>query len=59
MITQFKGERRKDAIINHFSLDIEEGEIFFKFIKDMGYEIGEDDDVIESLHNMWEEQLNK
>lgn len=59
MITQFKGESRKDAIINHFSLDIDEGSRFFAYIKDMGYELGEDDDIIECLYNMWEENNNQ
>lgn len=58
MITQFQGENRKDAIINHFGLDIVEEEQFLKYIQDMGYTIDEDDETIESLHTMWEEKLN-
>lgn len=53
MITQFKGESRKEAIINHFSLDIEEEDQFFKYVTEMGYSIDDEDDVLESLHEMW------
>lgn len=58
MITQFKGESRKQAIANHFSLDINEEKAFFKYITDMGYEIGASDDIIESLHEMWNNNSN-
>jgi hypothetical protein len=49
-ITQFSGEDRKTAIINHFSLDIEEENIFFNFIKDMGYTVDIEDEILESLY---------
>jgi hypothetical protein len=58
MITQFKGESRKLAIVNHFSLDVAEEDRFLKYITDMGYTIDADDETIESLHVMWEEKLN-
>ncbi len=53
MIVQFKGESRKEAIINHFSLDIEEEDLFFKYMADMGYTIDSDDDMLENLYDMW------
>lgn len=59
MIVQFKGESRKQAIVNHFSLDIEDEESFFKYIKEMGYSIDDNDDLIESLHDMWHTQQSK
>ena len=58
MITQFKGETRKQAIINHFSLDISEEQAFLKYIKAMGYTIDSEDSIIEGLHEMWESNLN-
>jgi hypothetical protein len=57
MIVQFQGEDRKEAIVNHFSLDIEEEDLFFQYISDMGYTIDADDEIIESLHNMWYKKL--
>jgi len=57
-ITQFQGESRRDAIINHFSLDIEEECRFFLYIKHMGYTIDADDEIIENLHQMWDEKIN-
>lgn len=59
MITQFKGETRKQAIVSHFSLDIDEERQFISYIGHMGYTIDADDDIIENLHQMWEENLNK
>lgn len=59
MIVQFKGETRRQAIVNHFSLDIEEEEAFFKYMKEMGYSIDTDDDLIESLHDMWYKKQSK
>lgn len=59
MITQFKGESRKDAIVNHFSLDTMEEDKFIAYVKKMGYTIDADDEIIENLHAMWEENLNK
>lgn len=59
MITQFTGETRKDAVINHFGLDIVEEESFLKYIEQIGYSIEIDDDILENLHEMWEENLNK
>lgn len=56
MITKFQGESRKQAIVNHFSLDIEEERLFISYIGYMGYTIDSDDDIIENLHAMWEKQ---
>lgn len=56
MITQFQGESRKQAIVNHFSLDVEEERQFISYIGHMGYTIDSDDDIIENLHSMWEKQ---
>jgi len=53
MITQFQGEDRKQAITNHFSLDIEEEEPFFEFIEEMGYSIDDEDVIIENLYKMF------
>lgn len=53
MIVQFQGEDRKQAIINHFSLDLEEEEEFFVYMDEMGYTIDSDDDILENLHMMW------
>ena len=58
MVTQFQGETRKDAIINHFSLDMVEEDSFLKYISDMGYTIEADDETIESLYEMWEKNIN-
>lgn len=52
IIRQFSGEDRRDAIINHFGLDIEE-ESFFDYIEDMGYSIDNTDEVIENLYKMY------
>lgn len=59
MITQFQGESRKQAIVNHFSLDIDEERQFISYIGHMGYTIDADDDIIENLHHMWEENINQ
>jgi hypothetical protein len=53
MIVQFQGEDRKEAIANHFSLDIEEEDAFFSYVKEMGYTIDDTDEIIESLYEMW------
>ena len=53
MIARFQGEDRKDSIVNHFSLDIEEEDLFFKYVEEMGYSIDDSDDLIESLHKMF------
>lgn len=53
MIILFQGETRKQAITNHFSLDIEDEDLFFDYIKEMGYSIDAEDEIIESLYNMW------
>lgn len=58
MIVQFPGEHRKDAIINHFSLDIEEEEWFLDYIKRMGYSIDDDDEIIENLFKMWNDNAH-
>lgn len=52
MIAQFSGETREEAIVNHFSLDIEEEEQFFQYVKDMGYTIYDSDDILENLIDM-------
>lgn len=61
MLIQFQGEDRKDAIVNHFSLDIEEEYLFFEYIKEMGYTIDSEDELIESLYGMFigKESKNK
>lgn len=56
MIVQFSGEDRKDAIVNHFSLDIEEEDLFFTYITDMGYSIDSEDEILENLIKMWRKQ---
>ena len=56
MITQLQGEDRKDAIVNHFSLDITEEDDFFEFIDEMGYYIDDSDDMIESLYKLFLER---
>lgn len=56
MITQFQGEDRSTAIVNHFSLDIEQEEDFIAFIETMGYTVESDDETIEGLYKMWREQ---
>lgn len=57
-ITQFQGESRKEAIINHFSLDIEEEDEFFQYMEDMGYTIDSPDDILTNLHLMWLKSKN-
>jgi hypothetical protein len=58
MIVQFNGENRKDAIINHFSLDVSQEVSFFEYIQDMGYDENSDDDILESLMEMWRKNLD-
>jgi hypothetical protein len=53
MIAQFQGEDRKQAIVNHFSLDIEEEDLFFNYVRKMGYSIHAADEIIENLYSMW------
>lgn len=43
MIVQFSGETREEAIVNHFSLDIVEEDLFLAYIKQMGYSIDDED----------------
>lgn len=50
-IVQFQGETRRDAIINHFSMDLEDEYRFFEFIQDMGHDENAPDEIIISL---WE-----
>ena len=57
MITQFQGESRKEAIINHLCLDIEDEERFFVYLSDMGYDINAEDDIIEALHKNFIDRL--
>jgi len=52
-ITQFQGESRRDAIVNHFSLDLEEEYEFFHFIEEMGYDENAPDVIITSLHEIF------
>lgn len=59
MITQFQGEDRKEAIANHFSLDLDEEELFFEFIEKMGYTVDDEDSIIESLNVMWLKSTNQ
>ncbi len=53
MIIQFQGESRTEAIINNFSLDIEEQDEFFSYIEEMGYSIDDEDELLESLYKMF------
>lgn len=53
MIIQFQGEDRMQAIVNHFSLDIEEEEDFIEYIESMGYSIDSEDEILENLHQMF------
>lgn len=55
MIAQFSGETREEAIINHFSLELEEEEPFFEYVKSMGYSIDSEDEILESLIVMFRE----
>lgn len=57
MIVQFQGETREEAIINHFSLDLEEQEEFFEYIESMGYSVDSKDDIIESLVTMFRDNM--
>lgn len=59
MIAQFQGEDRREAIINHLSLDIEEEYTFFAFLEAMGYSEYSDDDIIEAMHNIFIEKFYK
>ncbi len=59
MITQFKGEDRKDAIVNHFSLDIVGEESFFDYLASLGYTVNDDDEIIESVYDMWEKNIEE
>jgi hypothetical protein len=53
MIARFEGETREDSIVNHFSLDIEEQDLFFAYVNEMGYNLDSDDDILENLIKMW------
>lgn len=55
MIVQFNGETRHDAIVNHFSLDIEEEEDFFEYLEFLGIDENASDQVIESAMQTWRE----
>ncbi len=57
MIAQFQGEDRRESIINHFSLDIEEEETFFAFLESMGYSEDSDDEIIEAMHAIFVEEF--
>ena len=59
MIAQFRGETRKESIINHFSLDIEEEEGFFQYLEEMGYDENSDDEILESLIIMYRDEKTK
>lgn len=52
-MVQFSGETRREAIVNHYSLDIEEEESFISYIEEMGYHIEDEDELIENLYKMW------
>ena len=58
MIVQFSGEDRRDAIVNHFSLDIVEEDAFFEYMERMGYSIDDEDELIEKLYSMWYKKVN-
>lgn len=53
MITKFKGENRKESIINHLGIDIDEEDDFFEFIENLGCSIDVEDSIIESLYKMF------
>lgn len=55
MIAQFSGESRREAIVNHFSLDIEEEEDFFDYMEFLGIDENASDEVIESTMQLWRE----
>ena len=52
-IVQFSGESRREAIVNHLSLDIEEEDEFFGFISELGYSEDDPDEYIISLHALY------
>ncbi len=52
-ITQFQGEDRRDAIVNHYGLDMVEEESFFEALEQMGYSENSTDNEIESAHVIW------
>ena len=56
MIAQFQGEDRRESIVNHFSLDIEEEEDFFIYIEVMGYNEDSPDEILENLIVMWRKE---
>jgi len=56
MIAQFQGEDRRESIVNHFSLDIEEEEDFFIYIEAMGYNEDSPDEILENLIVMWRKE---
>lgn len=56
MLTQFKGENRKNAVIEYYVLDVEEEESFFDFIKEMGYTVDDEDRIINGLYKMWRDK---
>lgn len=58
-MVQLSGESREDAIVNHFSLDIEEQDKFFAYIENMGYSIDDSDEIIDNLYAMWNENERK
>jgi hypothetical protein len=57
-IVQFKNEDRRTAIVNHFSLDIEEERLFFKYLEEMGYSIDSEDSIIENMIEMWRKNVD-
>lgn len=59
MIAQFQGEDRRESIVNHFSLDLEEEDLFFEYIESMGYSIDSEDEILESLHKMFNKEFRQ
>ena len=53
-IVLFSGESREEAIVSHLGLDIEEEDLFFAYIANMGYTIDDNDEIIDSLYKMWQ-----
>ena len=59
MIAQFQGEDRRESIVNHFSLDIEEEEDFFNYLDQMGYDEDSPDEILENCIVMWRKEQEK
>ncbi len=56
MITQFAGETRQEAIVNHYSLDIEEEDSFFEYLMKSLVPLDASDEEIEGHYRKWASQ---